>query len=210
MPAVNLRTNLVVASATRVVCVSFVADNAHVHRMPYAVVHRASLQFEEIEMAVARKLKLGHDEVFPHGAYIVSEVTPVVDYDRSTRETKVQQVDVDTGLPMWSIDVIDADPEAKKKDRTVSVKMLAKVQPVPPASDGTSPFTSVVFENLTATLWVDSSKCRPPEEGRSHRCGAQAAWSMRADGMSAPGKSASSRPTDGHASQAPSSPNKAA
>lgn len=161
-------------------------------------------------MAVARKLKLGHDEVFPHGAYIVSEVTPVVDFDRSTRENKVQQIDVDTGLPMWSIDVIDADPEARKKDRTVSVKMLAKVQPVPPANDGTSPFTSVVFENLTATLWVDSSKCRPPEEGRSHRCAAQAAWSLRADGMAAPGKSPATKPADGHASQPPTSPNKAA
>lgn len=161
-------------------------------------------------MAVARKLKLGHDEVFPHGAYIVSEVTPVVDFDRSTRENKVQQIDADTGLPMWSIDVIDADPEARKKDRTVSVKMLAKVQPVPPANDGTSPFTSVVFENLTATLWVDSSKCRPPEEGRSHRCAAQAAWSLRADGMSVPGKSAASKSSDGHTSQPPTSPNKAA
>ena len=161
-------------------------------------------------MAVARKLRLGHDEVFPHGAYIVSEVTPVVDFDRSTRENRVQQIDADTGLPMWSIDVIDADPEARKKDRTVSVKMLAKVQPVPPASDGTSPFTAVVFENLTATLWVDSSKCRPAEEGRSHRCGAQAAWSLRADGMSAPGKSAPGKPADTHSSQPSTSPNKAA
>lgn len=162
-------------------------------------------------MAVARKLRLGHDEVFPHGAYLVSEVTAVVDFDRSTRENRVQQIDADTGLPVWSVDVVDADPEARKKDRTVSVKMLGKVQPVPPANDGTSPFTLVVFENLTGTLWVDSSKCRPPEEGRSHRCGAQAAWSLRADGMSAPGKSTGTKTSDGSAaSQTPNPPNKAA
>ena len=152
-------------------------------------------------MAIARKLKIAHDEVFPHGAYLVSEVTPVVDYDRSTKDNKVQQLDKDTGLPMWTVDVLDADPEATKKNRTVSVKLIAKVQPVPPASDGSSPFTRVVFDGLTATPWTDTSKCKPPEPGRGHRCGAQNAWSLRADGMSAPGKSA----------PAPSpSPNKAA
>ena len=159
-------------------------------------------------MAIARRLRLGHDEVFPHGAYLVSEVSPVVDFDRSTRENRVQQIDPDTGLPLWSVDVLDADPEARKKDRTVSVKILAKVQPVPPANDGTSPFTPVVFENLVATLWVDSSKCRPPEDGRSHRCSAQAAWSLRADSMAAPGKSAQSQSAQSAASPTP--PNKAA
>ena len=156
-------------------------------------------------MAIARRLKLGHDEVFPHGAYLVSEVGPVIDFDRSTRENKVQQIDADTGLPMWSVDVLDADPEARKKDRTVSVKILARVQPVPPANDGTAPFTQVVFENLVATLWVDSSKCRPPEDGRSHRCSAQAAWSLRAESMAAPGKSAQPQ-----SASSPTAPNKAA
>ena len=141
-------------------------------------------------MAIARKLKISHDDVFPHGAYLVSEVAPVFDFDRSTRENKVQQLDKDTGLPMWSVDVLDADPEATKKNRTVSVKLLAKVQPVPPPNDGTTPFTRVVFEGLTATAWVDSARCRPPESGKSHRCGAQSAWSYRAEEMRAPTKSA--------------------
>ena len=140
-------------------------------------------------MAIARKLKISHDDVFPHGAYLVSEVAPVIDFDRSTKDNKVQQVDKDTGLLVWSVDVLDADPEATKKNRTVTVKLLAKVQPVPPANDGSAPFTRVVFEGLTATPWVDSSRCRPSEPGKSHRCGAQSAWSYRADGMSAPGKS---------------------
>jgi hypothetical protein len=147
-------------------------------------------------MAIARKLKLGHDDVFPNGAFVVSEVTPVFDFDRSTRENKVQQVDVDTGLLMWQIDVLDADPEATKKNRTVTVKLLAKVQPVPPSPEGSETFARVVFEGLVATPWIDSSRCRPPEGSKSHRCGAQAAWSFKAVGLAAPNKaSTSSSPT---------------
>lgn len=160
-------------------------------------------------MAIARRLQIGHDAVFPHGAFLVSEVAPVVDFDKSSRENKVQAVDPDSGLLVWSVDVVDADPEASRKNRTVTVKLLAKVQPVPPANDGTSPFTQVVFDGLSATLWVDSSRCRPPEPGRSHRCGAQAAWSLRADGMRAPGKTAPSTSSSASSSST-SNPTKAA
>ncbi|WP_298457889.1 plasmid replication, integration and excision activator [uncultured Cellulomonas sp.] len=142
-------------------------------------------------MALARRFKVAHNDVFPMGAYLVSEVTPVHDFEKSTRETKVQDVDKDSGLPVWSVDVLDADPDAPKKSKTVTVKIAAKHQPVPPANDGASPFTLVIFENLTATPWVDSSRCAAPEPGRPHRCRAQSAWSFRADGM-ASAKSASS------------------
>lgn len=142
-------------------------------------------------MALARRFKVAHDEVFPFGAYLVSEVTPVYDFDKSTRESKVQDFDKESGLPVWSVDVLDADPEAPKKSKTVSVKISAKVQPVPPSNDGTTPFTGVVFEGLTATPWVDSSRCTTPEPGKSHRCRAQSAWSFRAESM-APAKSSPS------------------
>lgn len=97
-------------------------------------------------MAIARRLPIGHDAVFPHGAYLVSEVGPVIDFDKSTRESRIQQIDADSGLPIWSVDVVDADPDATKKNRTVTVKIIAKVQPVPPSNDGSSPFTPVVFD----------------------------------------------------------------
>lgn len=86
-------------------------------------------------MAIARRFKITHDEVFPHGAYLISEVGPVFDFERSTKENKVQQVDKDTGLLLWSVDVLEADPDAGRKSRTVSVKIAAKHQPVPPAPD---------------------------------------------------------------------------
>jgi hypothetical protein len=62
------------------------------------------------------------DEVFPFGAYVVSEVEPVRDFDKSTRERPVQQRDKESGLPVWSVSVLDADPAARKSDRTVTVK----------------------------------------------------------------------------------------
>lgn len=137
-------------------------------------------------MALARRFKVSHDEVFGDGAYLVGEVQPIYDFDRSTAENKVQQVDPETGLLLWAVEVLDADPDARKATRNVTVKIAANVQPVPPANESGTPFTLVVFEGLTATPWVDSSRCKPPEPGKAHRCRAQSAWSFRAEAMTAP------------------------
>ena len=141
-------------------------------------------------MALSRRLKVTHDEVFPFGAFLVGEVNQVVDFDRSTRETKYQQIDKDTGLPLWQIDVIDADPEAKRSAKTISIKFPAKVQPVPPANDSGSPFTPVVFEKMTALPYVESVT----EEF------SRIAWSFRAEGMHAPGKVPADAPASNGAS----------
>lgn len=127
-------------------------------------------------MALSKRLKVTHDEVFPFGAFLVGLVTPVVDFDRSTRETKYQQIDKDSGLPLWQIDVLDADPEAKRSAKTVSVKMAVKVQPVPPANESESPFTPVVFEGMTALPYVE-------KVGEDF---SRIAWSFRAEGMRSP------------------------
>ncbi len=114
-----------------------------------------------------------HEDVFPHGAYIVSEVQQVVDFDRSTREMRYQQTDADTGLLLWQVDVVDADPEAKRSSRAVSVKIAAKVQPVPPANESGGPFTPVIFEGLTALPYVETVS----------ETFSRVAWSFRAEGM---------------------------
>ncbi|MDQ2708703.1 MAG: hypothetical protein M3Z25_14145 [Actinomycetota bacterium] len=36
-------------------------------------------------MAISGRFCVAMDEVFPHGAYVVSEVEPVRDFDKSTR-----------------------------------------------------------------------------------------------------------------------------
>ena len=128
-------------------------------------------------MAIAKRFKISHDEVFAFGAYLVGEVGPVFDFDRSTKDLKVQQVDKDNGLLLWSVEVLDADPEAGKKSKTVTVKIAAKVQPVPPEALPGLPFRPVVFQGLTALPYIDDA-------GKFSRI----VWSFKADAMTAPAK----------------------
>src|SRR6188768_3101429 len=102
-------------------------------------------------MVMPRKVPVEFDLVFPFGAYAVGEVSAVRDYDRSTREKPVQATDPDTGLLMWAVDVVDADPDATKSTRTMSVKVAARVQPVLPEAVQGMPFRQVEFDKLTAT-----------------------------------------------------------
>jgi hypothetical protein len=126
-------------------------------------------QVRRVSMVMPRKIPVEFGVPFPYGAYAVGEVAPVRDYDRSTKDNVVQQLDPDTGHPLWSIEVVDADPEAKKSNRTLSVKVAAKVQPVLPGKEDGSPFRQVEFDKLTATAYVE-------EVGDFSRI----AWSYRA------------------------------
>ncbi|HZZ50849.1 MAG TPA: plasmid replication, integration and excision activator [Pseudonocardia sp.] len=120
------------------------------------------------------------EDVFPFGAYLVSEVEPVRDFDKSTRERMVQALDRDSGLPVWSVSVLDADPMARKNDKTLTVKIASEYQPVPPEAVAGMPFVAVAFTGLTVTPYVDDKRGR-------------VAYSLRAVEMSAPhlGKSRS-------------------
>jgi hypothetical protein len=122
-----------------------------------------------------------HGDVFPYGSYMVGEVQAMRDFDRSTREQAVQAVDRTTGLLVWTVDVVDADPDAR--DRTVRIKVLAPVQPVPPEPVEGVPFRPVEFDGLTATPYVQSSA-----SGRGW-----VAWSFRATGMRAPARATSGK-----------------
>jgi len=116
--------------------------------------------------------------VFSFGAFLVSEVTPMIDFDRSSGDNRVQATDRDTGLPMWQVEVLDGDPAAPKRSRTVTVKFAAQTQPSAPANSSGTSFTPVVFEGLTALPYVEKA-------GDFSRI----AWSFRAAGMTTPGKS---------------------
>ena len=129
-------------------------------------------------MAMPRKIKVEFGEVFPYGAFAMSgaEVSQVRDFDRSTKDKPVYATDEDSGLPVWTIEVPDADPEARKAARQIAVKVLAKVQPVlPDAPVPGMPFIPVEFEGMTATAYVSDSNGRP-----------RLAWSFRATGVRAP------------------------
>jgi hypothetical protein len=94
----------------------------------------------------------------------------------------VQQNDKHTGLPLWEVEVIDADPDARQ--RTVKVKVAAQVQPVLPAPAPGSPFTAVEFEGMTVTPYVDTGRC----QGNGKKCGGRLAYSIRATGVRAPSR----------------------
>ena len=81
-------------------------------------------------MAIKGAIPMESGFVWPYGTFMVGEVQAMRDFDRSTKDQAVQAVDRDTGELVWTVDVIDADPEAR--ERTVRVKLLAPVQPVPP------------------------------------------------------------------------------
>ena len=77
--------------------------------------------------------------------------------------------------------MIDAQENARQ--RTVKVKIAAQVQPVlPPPAPG-SPFTPVEFDGMTATPYVDASRCKGKD-----KCGARVAYSFKSTGVRAPAR----------------------
>jgi hypothetical protein len=90
--------------------------------------------------------------VFPRGAFAAGGFEPVRDFEASKAGRFVQSKDKASGLPLWVIDVIDADPAAREK--TVRVKVAAADQPVLPAAPTGLPFVPVEFTGLTVTPYV--------------------------------------------------------
>jgi hypothetical protein len=125
-------------------------------------------------MAIRDAIPMNPDDVFGFGSFMVGEVQPMRDFDRSTKDQAVQAVDRDTGELVWTVDVVDADPEAR--ERTVRVKLVAALQPVPPPAVEGMPFRPVEFDGLTATPYVATTAT-----GRG-----RLAWSFRATGIRAP------------------------
>ena len=121
--------------------------------------------------------------MFPGGAYAAGPVEKVRDLERSRKDEVIQQLDKDSGLPLWVVEVIDAQEDARQ--RTVKVKIAAQVQPVLPPPVPGSPFTPVEFDGMTATPYVDSSRCQAKDTGK---CGARVAYSLKAAGIRAPSR----------------------
>ena len=59
-------------------------------------------------MAVTGQIPIEFGMVFPDGAYAAGGIEMVRDFDRSSGDRVVQQVDKHTGLPLWVVEVIDA------------------------------------------------------------------------------------------------------
>ncbi|GLX96766.1 plasmid replication, integration and excision activator [Herbidospora sp. NBRC 101105] len=108
-------------------------------------------------MALKGPISVTFAQVFPHGCYVVGEVEPVKDFDASTNGRFVQTRDKQSGELVWQVPVLDADPEVKPAQKTVSVKILAPVQPVPPAPMPGLPITPVEFDGIAVTPYVNGS-----------------------------------------------------
>ena len=132
-------------------------------------------------MALQGPIPVQFGQVFPDGAYAAGGFEMVRDFDRSTADRVVQQADKDSGLPLWVVEVIDAQEDARQ--RTVKVKVAAQVQPVLPPPVPGSPFTAIEFEGMTATPYVDSGRC----QGKG-KCAARQAYSLKATGVRAPSR----------------------
>src|SRR5260370_39582095 len=112
--------------------------------------------------------------VFPDGMYAGGVLEPVRDFDASSNGRFVQSKDQASGLPLWQVAVIDADPNART--RTVKVKVAAPHQPVLPAGPAGVPFTPVEFTGLTVTPYVNQN--------------GKLGYSLKATGVRAPGRPA--------------------
>lgn len=125
-------------------------------------------------MAVKGPIPVHFEQVFPHGAWITSEVTPVYEFSNGQRGPQARHKV--TNELMWEVTVHDADPDARGAAKSVKVKIASDVQPVPPPPMPGTPFAAVEFEELAITPYVVQAV-----GGR-----ARIAYSIQARGMSAP------------------------
>ncbi|GAB3211151.1 hypothetical protein GCM10027294_32370 [Marinactinospora endophytica] len=121
-------------------------------------------------MAIQGALPVAFGTVFPHGAFALG-VEAVTNF-----ETKRPEVDRETGVPLWAVEVIDADPNARGKAKSVKVKVAAEVCPTLPDEVAGLPFRPVEFEGMSVLPYVDDNGRRP-----------RVAYSLRARGLKAPG-----------------------
>jgi hypothetical protein len=115
------------------------------------------------------------DLVFGHGAFLTTPVEPVMEF-KDGRSTGRQKVEEATGDPIWSVTVLDNDPDVKGPAKSVKVQIVSKVQPVPPAPQDGFPFAMVEFDGMAVRPYVTQVM-----EGRY-----KVAYSIFARGITAP------------------------
>lgn len=102
-------------------------------------------------MALQGPIPISFELLFPYGCYVVGEVTAARDFDA---KRDVQAKDKATGLPVWQVPVIEADPSLKAAQKTVTVKILSEAQPVvPPSLPGVQP-APAEFDGLEVKPYV--------------------------------------------------------
>lgn len=134
-------------------------------------------------MAIQGRIPVSFGDVFPHGVYATGPAEPLTNF-----ETKRQETDKETGLPVWVVDVYDADPDANHKASAIKIKIGAQVCPVVP-EPAFGPFRPVEFDGLTVTPYIEESGRMPNGDPR-----VRVAYSFRARAVRAPGGKGAARP----------------
>lgn len=131
------------------------------------------------------RFETSFDQVFPMGALMVGEVVADLEYmsqeDRARGRQAKQKVDEGSGKRQWKVVVTDPSAE-KERDASVTVTVLAEVQPVPPQSVQVMPGVEVrpiLFEGLTVEPRVMGDKFK------------YQGFTIRATGIAAPQAGAS-------------------
>ena len=124
------------------------------------------------------KIPVPFEFAFPHGA-LFRGVQKAVDFDLRGKQGDDQARDKETGERIWSVTLLDLDPDAARFGRDlVKVKLIAPVMPVAPVSPVPGYPPAVALEGLVLVPWVDDGRCKG---GPS--CRARLAYSMRATGL---------------------------
>ena len=89
-------------------------------------------------MAMHGQIPIEFGMVFPDGAYAAGAIEMVRDFDRSTADRLVQQADKETGRPLWVVEVIDAQENARQRTEGQD----RRAGPAGAAAPGTRPAVS--------------------------------------------------------------------
>ena len=143
-----------------------------------------------------KRVPVESSSAFSEGV-IVTRVGERRVFDQESRQFGAQEVDRDSGLPVWVVDGYDvaamkAPPIETKSGRTfresaeARVYVISREEPVIPDSE-VNGFRGVVqFDGLMVTPWMDDKGCQGlqhDENGNKRRCGCQVKMSFRAHGM---------------------------
>jgi len=107
-------------------------------------------------MAIRGRIPVDHDVAFPYGVFATG-VAPLLRFEDGRRIDR-QEIDPETGYPIWVVTVIDADETLPAKAKTLTVKIPAAVQPALPDPVPGLPFRPVRFVGLTVTPYVASGR----------------------------------------------------
>jgi hypothetical protein len=140
------------------------------------------------------RFPVGFADVLPHG-FFAQSVEPVTEFDpnRARGAEPRQEIDKDTGLPLWVVAGVDGDVEAvSRRQSEVRVKIPSAIAPeLPPPGPG-FPFPPIELAGLTMTPYLDRARCRN-RDSVSAPCKSRIAYAFRATAMRPAGRAGSGR-----------------